>query len=141
MNFSSKSLILMYIYNVSCNFSRKDTFSFRAFPGHFTKDFVFAGFLACNRILLSFQNIDWAILGLRRHPGGGILEEESWRRNPGRGILGEESWRRNLGRGILEEESWRRNPRGNFGEPLEPHEALGLAPLHRTEVIRSTSWT
>ena len=40
MSFSSKSLILMHIYNVSCHFSWKSTFSFRAFPSHFTKEFV-----------------------------------------------------------------------------------------------------
>ena len=40
MSFSSKSLILMHIYNVPCHFSWKSTFSFRAFPGHFKKDFV-----------------------------------------------------------------------------------------------------
>ena len=40
MSFSSKSAILMHMYNVSYHFSWKNTFSFRAFPSHFKKDFL-----------------------------------------------------------------------------------------------------
>ena len=39
----------------------------------------------------------------RRHHGGGIMEEASWRRHHGGGI-----WRRSSEGGIIEEASWRK---------------------------------
>ena len=61
------------------------------------------------------------------NPGGGILEEGSWKRNPGRGILEQESSRKNPGGGVLKEEPWMRNPQGGIPEV----ESWGRNPARR----------